>query len=336
MELRNIIFHELRTEKYSSQVDVVPRDSELPLPEPNAAKLVDEALQSYGADSSLAYAKFSHGWLPDRLRQFIDNGITFEQFSIHALNDLRTKLALKPFSTGGNLFIIYFDIEGVRYLMILLLKDIEGLIINGDLIEESHILNLDKLHFAALIEIENWFDDDGAYISFLKGAKRAEVTSYFKSFLCIDEDSFSDPNKNTKSLVQAIKDYCKSNVENEAERFSIRNRIDEEIRRRIDNNEDITIEAVGALINPDDNQGFIDFVNDSKYVIQPNFVASKAYLRGLTRFSGRNEEISISFEQSAIESGKIEFVQGLEGVEEPSLIIREIPASLLREINKLF
>ena len=74
-----------------------------------------------------------------------------------------------------------FDNSVARWMF----KDMNGFVISDLTIQESHILNLEKLHFAALININKWKNnnDSSAYISFLKGAGRQDITGYFKKFL---------------------------------------------------------------------------------------------------------------------------------------------------------
>lgn len=335
MLLNNLIFHELETTQHSTQVDVNSFE-EYQLPSANADRLVNEALESFSSESTIAYAQFGHGWFPDRLRQFLDGNIGFEEFSDYAVQDMRSRLEREPLTTGGYLFLIYYTDGNSNYILTLLLKDIEGLIINNGDIEESHILDLDKLHFAALVNIDSWENpqDDLGCISFLKGRSRSEVTAYFKDYLCIDDDTFNDPVVNTKSLVQVIMEYCKDAFDDEEIRFSARNRVYTAILQKINQNEEITLEEVANLVNPTDNQSFIDYINQSDYAVQPEFMANKTALRKLTRYSGRNSEISISFENSALESGRIQYLPANQEDGQPAkLIIHDIPQNLLQDLD---
>jgi|GEM_PF-997422 len=337
MQLDHIIFHALEKQQHSSSVAIHQRDSELPLPDTSAEELTLKAHQSYQKDRGLAYARFGHGWFPDRLEELDNGAISFYDFSEFGLLNLQQRLQEEVLSTGGHLFFIYFTEGEAPYLMCLLLKDMDGYVIDDMEITESHILNLDKLHFAALVDIAKWRDGNhvGSYISFLKGAGRQDITAYFKRFLCIDDTTFNDPKKNTQALVEAIKDYCHQHYHNDSEIYSARSRVDEEIRRLVENEQPVTLEGIAPFVDPDNADRFQDFLVASDYEIQPEFEVDKRRLRGLTVFSGRSSDIKISFESDAIESGKVDFQDSDDGSDQPPrLVINEIPAGLLQELRR--
>lgn len=335
MQLIHIIFHELITEQYSSAVEVNAREDVLPLPNNMADRLVRQARQSYNKDTGVAYAEFGHGWFPDCLRQLIDNEIDFINFSESGLSDLRTRFAQRPLTTGGYLFFIQYEEDNTQYMMALLLKDIDGFVIDELDISEGHILNLEKLHFAARVNISKWLNQESNYISFLKGKNRKEVSDYFKGFLCINEDSFNDPKRNTEHLVAAIKEYCNDHVPNDTERAEIRTRVTEEIKRRFDNQESITVNAISALVSPEEPERFASYINTSAYDIQPEFRADMTEIKKLIWYSGRTKDIRISFEAEAMEEGRIKFTEPKkDGVIRPQLTIYDIPEKLLEELRK--
>ncbi|MFQ3248107.1 MAG: nucleoid-associated protein [Arenicella sp.] len=330
MDLKNIIFHGLVTEQHVAEVSVIERNEELLLPNENAAELVSEARQSYNKDSGISYAEFGNGWFPDYLNQLIDEKISFKDFSVQGLTDLKERMERKPLTTGGHLFFIRYEEGESDFIMTLLLKDTSGFIVQDLTISESHILNLDKLHFGARINISKWKNNEGTYISFLKGSNRQDITEYFRDFLSINEATFNDPGRNTLELVQAIKEYCHTNCESEEEVADIKSRLKSELERRVEDRQTITMEAISALVDPDNASSFTEFVNDSDFEIQPEFRPDKTKLRKLSRYSGRTSEISISFGSDALEDGVVSFD---DSGNEPKLIVSKIPPKLLEELR---
>ena len=335
MELQNIIFHALNTQQHSSEVLIHERSEELPLPNEKATRLVQEAKKSYSKDSSIAYARFDHGWFPDKLTELIRAEITFIQFSSCGLNNLQKQLEEEPLTTGGHLFFIKYSEGNEPFILALLLKDIEGFVVNKMELSESHILNLDKLHFGARVNIKNWIADNGNYITFLKGSNRVNVTSYFKKFLCIDDSSFNEPRDNTRKLTSAVKDYCNEfHSDNETRKFQIRERVANELYTKNENNEAVTLAAVSALISPENTNHFVEYINEMQYEIQPDFKVDKTSIRQLTRYQGKTKNISISFEHDAIEKGLINLKTVQQnGQEKPILEILDIPDNLIKELK---
>ena len=332
MNLKNIIFHGLVTKQHDAEVSVIERKEELTLPSDNATELVAEARKSYNKDSGISYAEFGNGWFPDYLNKLIDEEISFLEFSVKGLGDLKERMKRKPLTTGGHLFFIRYEESESDFIMALLLKDTSGFIVQDLTISESHILNLDKLHFGARINISKWKDEgnDETYISFLKGSNRQDITEYFRDFLSINDATFNDSSRNTLQLVQAIKEYCHKNCESEEEVADIKSRLKGELERRVEERQAITLEAVSALVDPENASSFTEFVNDSNYEIQPEFRPDKAKLRKLSRYSGRTSDISISFGSDALEDGIVSFD---DSGSEPKLIVKKIPPKLLDELR---
>ena len=137
MDLKNIIFHGLVTEQHEADVTVIERNEELLLPNENATELVVEARQSYNKDSGISYAEFGNGWFPDYLNQLIDEEITFKDFSVQGLNDLKERMKRKPLTTGGHLFFIRYEEGECDFIMTLLLKDTSGFIVQDCLLYTS-------------------------------------------------------------------------------------------------------------------------------------------------------------------------------------------------------
>lgn len=334
MLLNNIIFHELITQRYSSSVEVEARDDVLPLPNEMAARIVTQARQSYNRDSGIAYADFGHGWFPDCLKQLITNEIDFLSFSGSGLSDLKARFVKKPLTTGGYLFFIQYEEDNIRYMMTLLLNDIDGFVIDDLDISEGHILNLEKLQFAARVNIDKWLNNGTGYISFLKGSKRKEISDYFKEFLCVNEESFNDPKRNTDHLVAAVKEYCNRSFTNDSDKLEVRNRVSDEIKRKIEKEENITVALISALVSPEEPESFTSFVNASPYDIQAEFRADLNAVKKLTRYSGRTKDINISFEAEAMEEGRVEFLETKkDGVTTSKLTIFDIPDKLLEELR---
>jgi len=334
MELQNFIFHELITQAGNKKVSVLQKDEEHKLPDENADNLVIRAIRSFNKDRGRAYARFGGGWLPKSLALLMASERDFLSFSLTGLEDLQTQLRHRVATTGGHLFFIRYQDEGNPFFMVLLLKDLEGFIISNQELESSHILNLEKLHFAAMVDINRWHDseDDGAYITFLKGSSRKDISDYFKEFLCIDEATFIDPKKNTLALVDAINDYCSSHFD-EYDIKNSRSNVKQEITRCIGNGDDITLEGISKVIDPKHPERFSDFLVKKGYEIQPEFGADARYLKKLTTFSGKAKGIRISFDYDLLNS-EVKFEDSTTDTTPPKLIISKIPPDLLIELRQ--
>lgn len=330
MELQNIIFHKVITEQHKTPVTTVPREKSLDLPEKKADYLVNEVLNNYDREVSLAYAGFTTDSLfPNKLNSFLSGQLKFYDFSIHILDQLRLKMLKVPASTGGYLTIAKYNINGDSMLLLILLKDKDGIGISSDLkLEEVHTLNLDKLHVAALVNITRWEEDKERYISFLKGKSREkEVVGYFKELLNIDEDMYTDPAKHTRDLVNVIKNFCKDKL-TDSDSGDARKRVHVFSLDKVNKEENITLEEVANLLSPSSPQDFIDYIKENKIEIPCEFKPLKGKLKALVRYSvkGVTTDYTLSFEHSAIEDNKIWLNH------EENLVISDVPSWLKTQI----
>lgn len=330
MRLNNIIFHKLITEQHKAPVLLEPRSASVDLPNSKAESLVDAALANYQKESSLAYAGFlldSH--FPSSLNKFLTGEIDFYNFSISILNNLRQEMMRVPASTGGYLTIAHYFEEEKEILLLLLLKDKIGIGITSDLeLEDVHSLNLDKLHVAATINISDWKAGKEKYISFLKGkARDKEVVGYFKSFVCIDEDMYTDPVKHTRDLVNAIKNYCKDKLQDSAA-SDAKARVHSYSMIKAEKEQSITLDEIANLLSPSSPEDFIAYLREKKLEIPGEFQPVAARLNNLVKYrvKGETTDYTLSFEHSAIEDNKIWLNS------DEYLVISDVPAWIKRQL----
>ncbi|MEZ9182977.1 nucleoid-associated protein [Vibrio splendidus] len=330
MELLNIIFHKVLTQQHKTPVDIKPREEELALPDVRANNLVDAVLASYDKESSLAYAGFvTDSLFPTKLDKFLKNETSFYDFSCELLNQLRNEMVKVPASTGGYLTIANYESDNEQKLLLLLLKDKEGIGISNSLeLEEVHTLNLDKLHVAATINITGWKNSKDRYISFLKGrAREQEVVGYFKSLVNIDEAMYTDPAKHTKDLVNVIRNFCDEKLASN-ECGDAKKRVHAFSLDKAENDQSITLDEIANLICPASPQDFIDYIKEKKLEIPGEFIPIEKRLQTLIRYrvKGETTDYTLSFEHSAIEDKKIWLNS------DDHLVIGDIPAWLKKQV----
>src|SRR5690606_35773247 len=117
-----------------------------------------------------------------------------------------------PLATGGYVLFAMYEHQQAEYLIIVMLKSKPGMTFDEalELASVNH-LDMDRLHFAARVDLTKWCDASGErYISFAKG-RAAEVADYFTAFMGVDEVEKSS--ETTALLVGAVADYLKDVME---------------------------------------------------------------------------------------------------------------------------
>lgn len=335
-QLQGFIFHKVLTNQRNKLVELQPRKRQIDLPDPKADSLVKIILTSYRTEGNMAYARIlNDSWFDTKTKRHFNKEINFYQFSIDMLGQLKAELEKAPLATGGFLTIIDYLLDDQPNLMVVLIKNAKGIGINENMdLEEIDTLDIDKLHFAANIDITRWqqanMDLKVPHVSFLKGKNRKDtVVGYFKSLLGIDEEAYRDPSKHTQQLVTLIKNYCEE-FKNEDEALISRRAIQEWADKKIENGQPITLREIANQLEPGDPDNFLKFIADSKIEIPSEFDAVSKFLKGLIKYriSGPNKEYTLSFEQAALENKTI-YLNA-----DDHLVITQVPDSIKPNIPK--
>lgn len=308
MELQALVFHKLETHQHSKLVVPTPRPQPITLPDERADLLVEGMLKGYRNEGAQAYATFaSSSQFKEKLYDLSQDNLDFYRFSTLALDQLTQILSRTPAATGGYLTFAQYMRNDEQYFMVVLIKDKEGIGITETLdLEDVQTLDLDKLHFAARVNVTEWLrtiNDRKNHVSFLKGKGRSdEVVDYFKQFVGIDDNSYQDPVRHTKALVMEIKNFCTVEYEGEAA-VSRRRSIQEYTEDKESRSQPINLTEISNMISPDDPNKFLEFLEFKNVSIPGEFRANAKQLKRLTKyqFKGEVADYSISFEQTAVE-----------------------------------
>jgi nucleoid-associated protein len=337
--LKGFVFHKVVTKQREKIILLDPRKAAIELPDEKANTLVKTILSSYKADGNMAYARIiKDSWFDTKLRKFHSLTLGFYDFSIDALDQLKRELEKAPLATGGFLTLIDYLFDDSPHLMVVLIKNDKGIGINSDMdLEEIDTLDVDKLHFAADIDIARWLNADKegepllSHVSFLKGKNRKDtVVGYFKALLGIDEEAYHDPSKHTQQLVNTIKNYCEQH-KSEEEALSIRRRVQEWAEERAKHEQSITLLEVANQLEPGSPQAFMNFIQEKKLEIPAEFTPVIKHLKPLLKYrvQGPNKEYTLSFEQAALENKTIYLSDN------GDLIITKVPEQIKSSIPKL-
>lgn len=311
MKILALIFHKILSQQHESEVTVIPRDEVLALPDTRADTLLASIIDSYSRESFLAYAGFAEqAWFPQELKRVLKEELTFYDFSIAGLSNLQKRMEKVPATTGGYLTYIYYARGGSKYLMVILLKDRQGIAITPELdLANVESLELERLHFAATIDIDSWLSASPQkpqnYVSFLKGRARTEtVVNYFKAFLGIDESLYLDPARHTLDLVNSLKNFTALALPDH-DRDAAIDRVFDYATDAQEKDEPISIQAVSILMTPGDPDKFTTYLQQEEIKIPGQFKTTKSNLQALMMYRVRTDDYYLSFKRSAVAAGRI-------------------------------
>lgn len=176
MIIKEAIVH--RLEKIRQQPSVLhTRLACLPV-DPLLTTSVERARKTYGTSSSKAFGVFEHDTLlyplSDQLLKYVNGALSLIDFSVSAAKLLQKEIDKQPLATGAYILFVNYEEGGKTFVMIILLKLRGEVGIDDVKLELNSTLNLDvdNLHEAARINIDNWKENEGNYISFVKKIER--------------------------------------------------------------------------------------------------------------------------------------------------------------------
>lgn len=328
MNTKHIIVHSIEKSQHQDQEDIVInlRDGELSLDD-RVKSLLEGVSKVYTNKTGKAFGKLGQARFFSReLKRMYDSEVDFIEFTSIAMNELKGHLAAQPLATGGYLIFVDFENRGTQYFMVVMLKSKEGLSFDDELeLMDANHLELDKLHFAARVDVDAWQEDVGwNYVSFVKGRASTSVTVYFKEFLGIEE--FSESVKTTQKLITAVTNYYRQELgldSNDVEEY--KKTVHDYCSTKHENEEPIFLDELSRFLDEENPTKFMEYAQES-YEIPNEFQVDKSKLRKFLRYSGKDKGVSISF-TSEVFGSRVKY-----DPEEDILTINQIPATLKKQL----
>lgn len=189
----------------------------------------------------------------------------------------------------------------------------------------SEVIDIDKLHMGAAINLTDWHEKSTSrYIKFKAGLAR-EVRNYFESYIGCQRDK-SAAKIETKVLKTAISKYSEETLslsqEDTQKKLDLAHSF---IKEKINNGEEVELSHVASHIFPETSESFLTYTI-TEYDLGETISIDKSVLRSYKRISGRNTDISISFNRDLL-GKKIHYSNG-------KLVFDVIPDSLKSSIEE--
>ncbi|WP_282294812.1 nucleoid-associated protein [Stenotrophomonas sp. PS02289] len=215
MEITDAIIHRLHKEQHTSgpeSVQIHARADQLPL---------DETLESVCKQTLLLFNRKGNNTgtfgenedvhrFPIRVQECLDEWTTFVEFTGHAVEIIKGAMSKASAANGGHAFFVRYKAGADEFLMVAMLKLREGAGIDEDSLGllPTLVIDTDKLHEAARLNITRWKNSEEPYLTFIKGKGADEVTAYFREALACE--SYTSGRHHTSQVIAAAEAYVKS------------------------------------------------------------------------------------------------------------------------------
>ena len=239
----------------------------------------------------------------------------------------------KKTNVKGGLFVFYeYEVNGKLWMAIAILQRSDAY--NADdenlELESSEVIDLDRLHLGATVNLTDWAEGSSKrYIKFKAGLAK-DVRDYFEEYIGCQRDK-SLATCETKFLKEALTTYASETLklDNDQQQAKL-DLAHAYIREKMELGEDISLSSLAKHVFPEHNEDFV-LQATSNYSLGETISIDNKVLQTFKRISGRNKDISISFNRDLL--GKsINYVPKKDSEKSGKLVIDSLPESLEKAI----
>ena len=337
MQILNAIVHEVKKEEDSAAVEVIFRHDENEID----SHAIDLSKQLTGLfkKTGLNSGGFIQPEEDEQPPQFVNllniyldqlSFTDFVKFTQSATKEFQKQLFKATAAKGGYLWFNHYIHNDEHFLSVVLLRKKAGLALSENLtLDQIEQLDLDKLHMASRINLSRWIaGSSNRYISFRIGKNAKDVTGYFAKFIGCEE--FTRAKIDTQNLVAVTKEYCQTNNFDDVASENIKQFVFDRCSEWLANDEAILLEnistALDACFQPENKGTFLEISQNEPYSLNNEMSVEKASLRSLTRYNGKNKDLSISFSSDLLN------VSVFYDSKNKALKITDLPQSLLAQL----
>jgi nucleoid-associated protein len=304
MKINAAIVHRIDKERQGKATvtlrkDVLPQDGVL-------TSLVEKSRDAYNTNPNRAVGVFQPNQLVYPFSKLLDTylmkGVDLLTFSHQAMGVLENHINGEPFATGGYaIFIDYNDDAKNQFFMVVILKLKGGVgISEADLaLSENWNLDVDHLHEAARINIQNWKAPKGNYISFARTASTNKTfTQYFREFIGCTQ--FIESKAQTSLLVKTINNYCRDSALTPEASQTLKTKAFEYFEEQKKENKPISLAAISMRFDDAAPKAFTDYIAQNEIELGDGFDPDKTSYKHLKRIGGKDLDMSISFDRALL------------------------------------
>lgn len=318
MDIANFVYHGVEKEQgKDSKITDLFESSELIAIKRDDIKLLtfldklrgkyNKAGPSYGQlkkDEDSNFTKY--------LNKYLSSEIDFLIFSQKVFGLISTEIEGTATATGGIILFLEYKQLDKEYILIVVLKEKDVMTLNKSNKSLEFILSLDveKLHEAARISINDFLDDKQPYLSFIKKSSNKKVTDYFRKALNCED--FTDSDKFTDNLLNLYRKFARSKTYDREQMQKDEKKIFDLFEQiRIDKRDGkgdglVKLSTISTILNVSNEDEFLNYIqSDELNIIPHDFEPSKSIYSRLQRFKGKDGDTSFSFSRADYNSGKV-------------------------------
>lgn len=336
MAITHVIAHHVERLDNNGEARFTQRDSELPL-DGKVEELLRELKRTFCNRTGKAYGQFSDdiGSYPfsSLLKNYLAESLTFASFTQQSMAHFKVELEKDEARVDAHLLMCEEKLADANYLYLFMVDHDEALFIDGDLTVKS-TFNIGSLMLGARVNLDEWQTGAGGYLSLLRLRGDKPLTDAFFNLVGF-ADQQMDIMRDTNHFLEVVDNFSRTLPEEQAQQT--RNQVVDYCIEQDKSGEPVVFEKLSQTLSEEQPQAFVEFVEQAYDQQQTRVVEEqpttpppsktqliphRARLKQYLRLSGRDEEISLSFNAECL-GNSIEYDH-----ERDTLILKQIPKAL--------
>lgn len=337
INVKNIIIHQLLKEAGKKAVDAKSATQVLTIGD-RERLFMEKIDESYYKKSEIIHGIFS-GHFPkfkELLLEYIEGKNSFYNFSTSVMEHYKETLEDTIAATGGYMILCEYTKLKKDLLLVLMINNKEGFVINETDLSLGNIRNLElhKVDIACSINLTDWkaienedlTTDRKTYLSFVKGLK--DISLYFMKF--IDVDNKNTTTESTNRLLKAIDEFAKREGWDIDRKIQRKDAVCLYCLNRMDEKREILLSDISAIMDPDNPEKFQDLATEDEFGVSSVISGNRSKLRQLGRIAYKDDHLRLEFDTNLFLNKTIIYDEN-----KNKLTIKNIPDLLKQQIKKL-
>jgi len=338
LEIKNFVIHQLLKEA-GTRVVKSKEAKKLIIISDKEKTFLTNLDKSYHKKSNPIYGIFAdqNPHFKNDLISYNNNEFTFYDFSISVMNYYKKILENTPAATGGYMILCEYTNKSTSkdLLLVLMINNKEGYVVNEDNLTLEDIKNLDlsKVDVACLINLTEWKNIEGkletdrqTYLSFVKGMK--QVSYYFMTF--VDVDNKKTSTESTNNLIKAFDEYSILKEWDRDTKIKKRNQIFEYSLDCMAQKKEILLTRISTILDAERPEDFEDFSTEEGRQVSSVISGDKSKMKVFKYLTYSDDNLKIEFDTALLMNETIHYDKS-----KNKLTIKNLPQELVDKINNL-
>jgi len=336
INVKNIIIHQLLKEAGKKAVDAKSATQVLTISD-RERLFMEKIDESYYKKSEIIHGIFSGDFpkFKELLLEYIEGKNSFYNFSTSVMEHYKETLEDTIAATGGYMILCEYTKLKKDLLLVLMINNKEGYVVNETDLSLSNIRNLElhKVDIACSINLTDWKaienedpSDRKTYLSFVKGLK--DISLYFMQFIDVDNKNTSI--ESTNRLLKAIDEFAKREGWDIDRKIQRKDAVCLYCLNRMDEKREILLSDISAIMDPDNPEKFQDLATEDEFGVSSVISGNKAKLKQLKRITYKDDNLRLEFDTNLFLNKTIIYDE-----KNNKLTIKNIPELLKQQIKKL-